>query len=361
MNENKQPSEHQKRPSKRSHSTEQLTFLEHFYELRKRVSWVVLALVLASAIGFQVKDRLIEIIMAPLNGEKLIYLTPTGGFSFIFSLSIYFGILLTIPVVIYQLYRFLEPLLGETSRKLVTCFIVLSALLAVAGAAFGYFVTIPAAISFLSNFAGDTVTPSLTAESYLGFVVAYILGLAALFQLPLLLFIIDHVRPLKPGFLSSTQGYVIIGATIIAAILTPTPDAINMAIVAVPIVVVYELGALTVYVRRKVGGHAKVTTEEADIKNEPLTAVLEELSAKDEDVVERIVKEPSAPVAVPAQRPIPAQRFTVAQRSSRSLDGFAPRPQPAPRALAVPRRPAPQRIRNQSSPRRSLDGFSSVA
>jgi len=368
MNASKQLSSHQKKPNKRSQPTEQLTFLEHFYELRKRVFWVVLTLVLASAIGFQVKDQLIAAIMAPLHGERLIYLTPTGGFSFIFTLSIYFGALLTIPVAVYHLYRFLEPLLGETSRKLVACFIGLSALLAAAGAAFGYYVTIPAAINFLSDFAGETVTPSLTAESYLGFVVAYVLGLAALFQLPLLLFIVDHVRPLKPGFLSSTQRFVIVGATVIAAIITPTPDAVNMAIVAVPIVVVYEFGALAVYARRKTSGHEASMEDVDDLREEPLTAILEELSVQEEEAAaveqQPVRQEPTAPVvpsrSEPQPRPVPTPR-PVAARPSRSLDGFAPRSRQLSPPLTIPNRSNSAVPSPRSDSSRSLDGFSTVA
>ncbi len=237
----------------------QLTFLEHIYELRNRLFWIVIVLLVASSVAFQFKDYLVDFVVAPLHGEKLVYLTPGGGFSFIFTICLYFGALLTIPVIIYHIYRFLQPVFEGASRKLIVILVLLSGILAAAGAVFGYVAAIPAAINFLTTFAGDAVTPNLTAESYLGFVVMYMLGLAALFQLPLLLFMFDHIRPFPPGVLLSSQRYVIVGSVIAAAIITPTPDMINQMIVAGPIMAIYQLGAVAVFIRRRMRRPAEST------------------------------------------------------------------------------------------------------
>lgn len=342
---NKKKQRQLKKQKKPSQPPTDLTFLEHFYELRKRLFWVVLAIVVASAAGFQYKDQLISVVMQPLHGEKLIYLTPAGGFSFIFTLSIYFGVLLSIPVVIYHIYRFLQPLFVKSSRRLVVTLILLSSLLAAAGAAFGYFVTIPAAINFLSNFAGDAVIPSLTAESYLNFVVAYVLGLAALFQLPLLLFIFDHVRPIPPGTLSSTQRFVIIAATILAAIITPTPDAVNMAIVAIPIILVYELGVLAVFIRHRVQrSRRRAAAQKQPVQEEPKPLI--EVPA---EVIPR-------PVVSVVKTPQPL-------RSTKTIDGMVRR---APTLMQVPSRPGNMSSRiadqrpNTPRPLRSIDGLSMI-
>lgn len=381
----------QKRTAKKSSTPEpaELTFIEHIHELRKRITYVALVLIVASALGFQFKDFLINAVMAPLNGQQLIYLTPGGGFSFIFTVSLYFGVLITIPFAIYHLFRFLQPIIGKTSRKFIAGFLVVSTLLAAAGAAFGYFVTVPAALTFLSSFAGDTVAPSLTADSYLGFVVTYVIGLALVFQLPLILFIIDHVAPLPPGSLMSTQRYVIIGATVLAAVITPTPDAVNMALVGMPIVMVYQAGALAVFTRRQGRRHKqhrqevvakRVATQQNEIMPEPMKDILQEF----EHAVEKkttpqvaarnsstktmpIVKQPtvhnssrsvdsfvrsrtvSSPQAVP--------NYPKTQRSTRSMDGFMrPHTQPEMR-VQVPSRPTNTQL---AAPRqfRSIDGLS---
>lgn len=366
----------------------ELTFLEHVYELRNRIFGVVLALTITSAAAFQFKDFLIAAVMAPLHGQKLIYLTPGGGFSFIFTLCLYFGALFTIPFAIYQVYRFLQPVIGRKSRRFVAMVMIVSTLLAAGGALFGYFVTIPAALNFLATFAGDSVISSLTADSYLGFVVAYVLGLAVLFQLPLLLFIFDHIKPLQPGALSSTQQYVIIGATILAAVITPTPDAFNMALVAIPIITIYEIGALAVVVRRqhrkraekhavKLAAKKAVIARKNDVAIE-VPATIDEPFMSDIEDLWRPAPEPEPATEVvaslsvsnddqaPSVIPVPSFSTQQVQPRPRMVDGFAARSRQIPSRTLAPQRPVqslsvrgrditPERSQR---PIRSIDGFS---
>ena len=332
-----------------SDSTQELTFLEHVYELRKRLFWVVLSLIAASSVGYYLKDHLVNFIIAPLHGEKLIYLTPGGGFSFIFTVCLYFGALLTIPVVMYHIYRFLQPVLGKASRRFICAIVLLSGVLAVAGAVFGYAVAIPGAISFLTTFAGDAVNPSLTAESYLGFVVAYILGLAALFQLPLLLFMFDHVRPFPPGALLSSQRFVIVGSFIAAAIITPTPDIINQMIVAVPIIVIYQLGAVAVFLRRQ----ARQRTRRGARTRKAVTADMVNASDK---IQPAPIQKPIASAPLSAKKnstSTPALPLSPRAKPSRSIDGITSRQRNSV-ATARPLRGAAGR----QTATRSLDGFS---
>lgn len=336
----RQPQANQTKPS----SSEQLTFLEHVYELRSRLFWIIATLLITSAAGFQFKDLLVSFIMAPLHGEKLVYLTPGGGFSFIFTLCLYFGALLTIPIVVYHLYRFLQPVMGQTPRKLLTGMLLLSTLLAIGGAAFGYVVAIPAAISFLTGFAGEAVTANLTAESYLSFVMAYMFGLAALFQLPLIIFMIDHIRRFPPGTLLSTQRFVIVGAVIAAAIVTPTPDIVNQMIIAGPIIVVYQLGVIAVWLRRR--------------GSKPVPTPALEVAVAQEEKKPNPVPEP-APISLPIT-PVPAVSEPVLRL--RSIDGFVRSPglvtsQPRPRTAVTP---PPRLVSRPQRSLRSIDGFSIV-
>ncbi len=343
-----------------------LTFLEHLYELRSRLFWVVLTLIITSAIGFQYKDLLVDIIMAPLHGEQLVYLTPGGGFSFIFTLCLYFGALLAIPVVVYHIYRFLQPMLQHTSRRFVAIFIGLSSLLAITGTLFGYFVAIPSALTFLTTFAGDTVTPNLTADSYLGFVVAYVLGLAALFQIPLLLFLFDHIRPIPPGGLSSSQRFVIIGASVAAAIITPTPDVMNMAIIAVPIIVVYEVGAFVVFLRHQLNKRKTRRLSAGAIQRE--RAHQKALRLRQSLQNQQSDFEPK-PKLAPVQQPtaaLPVAPAITKQRPRRTMDGFVIGSRPAPMAATIPAQPKSRRVVVPTAhvqpvrSIRSLDGFSRI-
>lgn len=311
----------------------QLTFLDHVYELRGRLFWIIATLLVSSAIGFQFKDILVTFIMAPLQGEKLVYLTPGGGFSFIFTLCLYFGALLTIPVVIYHLYRFLQPVMGTPSRKLLSGFLLVSAILALLGAGFGYMVAIPAAIHFLTGFAGEAITANLTAESYLSFVMAYTFGLAVLFQLPLLLVLFDHIRRFPPGTLMSMQRFVIVGAVIAAAIITPTPDIINQMIIAGPIIIVYQLGVAAVWIRHRnkkpVVQHsapaAAFSPRPAEVQPPMIVASQLETSQPIQPVaakhrtIDGFVRPASLAATPPTHRAQPLQP----RRGARSLDGFS--------------------------------------
>ncbi len=358
-----------KQNSSTDHNSPKLTFLEHLRELRKRVFWVVLVLVLMTVVGLEIKDWLIEIVVAPLRGQQLIYLTPGGGFNFIFTLSLYFGALLTIPIGVLQLFKFIQPLLPQTSRKFMAILIGTSTLLAAAGAALAYFLAIPAALGFLDGFTGNSIVPSLTAESYLNFVVVYIVGLALLFQLPLLLFLYDHIRPIPPGSLARSQRYGIVAATILAALVTPSPDLTSYAIVLIPILGVYEFGVLVVFLRRKLlrermnepKAVAFEPTDEifgmdtdlpefehepalepitADPVAEPLTAIVIETAREDEqpqpavileavEPVVPVVEQQSQPIQEAPQRPVVeiAQKAAVKPvginaKAGRSIDGI---------------------------------------
>lgn len=232
---------------------DQQTFLEHLHELRRRLFVVIVAVCIGGSLGYTFHDQLVRMLLAPLGGEKLIYLTPGGGFDFIFRVSLYSGILLAIPVVIYELYRYLVPVMQRPQTKRFTALVlILACMLAVAGVLFGYFVALPAALTFLTGFAGNYVQAELTASSYLNFVTVYSLGLAAIFQLPIILLFINAANgPLKPSHLLGSERYVILGAFVAAALITPTPDIINQTIMAAPIIAVYQIGVVMVWLQNR--------------------------------------------------------------------------------------------------------------
>jgi sec-independent protein translocase protein TatC len=224
------------------------TFYDHVVELRNRGLWIGLFAVISSGVAYTYHDVILKVIMAPLDGQKLIYLTPGGGFSFIFLITMYAGLLATLPVVIYHLHAFIKPALPERAQRSALKIILASTILIVAGVLYGYFVAIPAALKFLMTFAGDAVTPSLTAESYLNFFLAYVAGLAFLSLLPLLLMFAHWTKPLKPSGLLKSERWVILFAFIAAAIITPTPDIVNQAMIAAPVIGIYQLGVIVVLV-----------------------------------------------------------------------------------------------------------------
>lgn len=223
-------------------------FSGHIGELRRRLFWIALVFVAASAAAYSYNEELLRVVLAPLHGEKLTYLTPAGGFSFIFQISMYTGLFAAIPLFVYHLHAFIKPALPERARKSAAKVVLAASLLVIGGISYGYFIAIPAALEFLTTFASESVLPSLTADSYLSFFLAYVAGIAALSLLPLLLMFLHWVKPQTPRGLLKSERWVVAGAFVVAAVITPTPDAVNQAMIALPIILIYQLGVVGVLI-----------------------------------------------------------------------------------------------------------------
>jgi sec-independent protein translocase protein TatC len=371
------------------------TFLDHVYELRRRLFWVVAVILVASSVAYPFLDTILSVITAPLAGQQLYYLTPVGGFSFSIKICFYVGIIVAVPIIMYHLYRYIEPLMGQTLRRSALFYVGLSALMASIGVVFAYYVSLPGALHFLTGMDLKNIQAMLTVDSYLTFVMTYLLGAALLFQIPLLLAITNNMTPLQPKKLMKAQRFVIVGAFIIAAIISPTPDIMNQVLLALPVIAMYQVGVGLVWLQNR--SRAKRAKRAA-------TTDLPTFEFKDLSLDEEIAPKPSHSVAaVISTQPVmhrgvgtnpqpklhTPSKVHVAKLAPRrvSMDGFAPpqhtqkavsqvqkqtvtpmvNPQRAPRPsvqttdiLAQPRRSrpvqsiAPREIR---VPARSVDGF----
>ncbi len=232
--------------SGKTHAGTTMSIHAHIKELRTRLFVIVLIFIVGSMIAYMYRDPLIALLLGPLQGQKLSYLTPGGGFSFIFKVVMWGGIALSLPFAIYMLYGFISPILPQRAQRKSAMILISSFILVCCGATFGYIYAIPGAMKFLLTFADNYVNAMLTADSYLNFVLVYTVGLGALFQIPLLMIITNWIVPLKPKKLLSMERYVVVVAFILAALITPTPDAINQTIIAAPIIAMYQIGFLAV-------------------------------------------------------------------------------------------------------------------
>lgn len=223
-------------------------FSEHVRELRRRLLYIVATLLLGSIIGYIIHGSLFAIIRRPLHAQ-LYYTTPIGGFNAMIKISIMFGLIVTVPVFVYQIGKFLGPAFKHRihARKIM----LLSTSLAILGVLFAYFVSLPASLHFLANIDSKNLQSLYTVNEYLNFVSAYMAGFALLFQLPLIMLFINRIKPQRPGKLMSVERYVILASFILAAILTPTPDPINQTIMAVPIILLYQFSVLLVWLTNR--------------------------------------------------------------------------------------------------------------
>lgn len=347
-------SQHLSQPIKNHSSDESTgtTFSDHVVELRNRGMWLGLVFIIFSALAYTYHEILLKIIMAPLDGEKLIYLTPGGGFSFIFLVSMYTGLLATVPLFIYHLHAFIKPALPERARRSAVRILLSATVLLMGGIAYGYFVAIPGALRFLTTFAGDAVSPNLTADSYLNFFLAYVAGLSLLSLLPLLLMFVHWIKPLKPGGLLKSERWVILFAFIAAALITPTPDVVNQAMIALPVIGIYQLGVVAVLIatlqerrRKKILLRNQAIARAAEAQPEPyVTPIIKQPYAATKPVLQPAVI--SYAPTVNAQQKLP--------RTVRSIDGMRPQQhiRVAPRSSQI----SPQ-MRPMSQPTRNIDGI----
>src|SRR6266403_2052138 len=184
--------------------------------------------------------------------DKLIYTSPAGLINIIITFGIYIGVVLAAPFVLYQVWLFIAPGLYKHERRAVTTFIVASLFLFLAGISFGYFVMLPYMLNFLIGFQGP-FKPLISINEYFDFILSVLLGLGIIFELPVLIFFLALFNIVTPQFLWKNLRYAILIIAVVAAIVTPTPDATTMLVFMAPMVALYfiGIGVAALVVRRK--------------------------------------------------------------------------------------------------------------
>lgn len=231
----------------------QMTFFEHLVELRKRLINSLIAIAIGAFIGVYVAKYVIDFITRPILRafavahleSKLIYTHPAGVFNLILSLGIYIGIVLASPFVLYQVWLFVAPALYKHERSAIAGFLFSTVFLFVGGIAFGYFVTLPYVLNFLMSFQSSSlpnITPMITVNEYFDLTLMILLGLGLVFELPVLVFFLTLFGIVTPQFLWKNVRYAVAIIAVVAAIITPTPDAMTMLIFMAPMLGLYFVG-----------------------------------------------------------------------------------------------------------------------
>lgn len=238
----------------------QMTFFEHLAELRKRIINSLYAIGIGAFVGVYLSQRFINFIIQPMKQalaaagleQKLVYTHPAGLLNMVITLGVYLGIVLASPVVLYQLWLFVAPALYKHERSAITGFLFSTVFLFLAGIAFGYFVTLPYVLKFLVGFNKGSIVPMISINEYFDLILMILLGLGLVFELPILIFFLSLFGIVTPKFLWQNFRYAIAIIAVIAAIITPTPDAQTMLIFMMPMVALYFVGiAVSAAVVRK--------------------------------------------------------------------------------------------------------------
>lgn len=227
--------------------TEIAPFVEHLHELRRRIYFIVIGVLLFGGLAYSIQQHIVYYLLRPAKGQQFIYTSPGGGIDFLFKVCLYCGLVISTPVIVYNVLGFIEPLITNASKRFLALSSLTCGVLALAGVAFGYFIGLPSALHFLFHqFTTIQIKPLVTIQSYLSFVIAYLMGSALLFQLPVILVCINRIKPLKPSKLLGYERWVILAAFVLAGLMNPSPNLLSQLIVAVPFIMMYQVGILLI-------------------------------------------------------------------------------------------------------------------
>ncbi len=248
------------------HEDEKLPFTSHLEELRKRLITVFIAVGVGFVIAFGFKERLFNILVQPLvkvmkEGETLIYTGLPEAFFTYLKVAVLTGLIVASPIIFYQFWMFVAPGLYKNERRLMVPIVVLSSFFFIGGALFGYFIVFPLGFKFFLSFATDTIRPLPAMKEYFGFSAKLLLAFGLVFELPLVLTFMAKLGIISVEFLKKNRKYALLLFFAGAAILTP-PDVITQILMALPLMVLYEISIIGA----KVFGKKKATPKEAEQK-----------------------------------------------------------------------------------------------
>jgi sec-independent protein translocase protein TatC len=239
-----------------------MSFFEHLVELRKRLINSLIGIGLGMIVGLAVSKPGLTYVTRPMvealtknHLDPYLYFTHPAGYVMLYiNFGLYLGIALAMPWVLYQVWLFVAPGLYKHERKAVVSFICSSTVLFLCGVAFGYFIMLPQVLTFVVEFSNSgPIKPWIDINEYFNLILIVLLGLGVIFELPVVVFILSLFGIVTPKFLMKNFRYAMLIITVVAAIVTPTPDATTMLIFMAPMVLLYFIGVLVSYVvlRRK--------------------------------------------------------------------------------------------------------------
>jgi sec-independent protein translocase protein TatC len=223
-----------------------MSFLEHLEELRKRLVYCIISVVVGFFLCWNYAENIFGLMQAPIMealrrhgmAEKLVYLSPTEPFNLYLKIGFMAGIFVTSPFILYQVWLFIAPGLYRNEKRYVMPFMVSTIGLFLCGGFFGYKLVYPAALDFLIGY-GKQFQPMITIGEYTDLFLTVILGLGVVFEMPILIFFLALMGIVTAGWMWRNIRYSILVIFVIAAILTPTTDILNMCIFAAPMVALY--------------------------------------------------------------------------------------------------------------------------
>jgi sec-independent protein translocase protein TatC len=225
----------------------EMTFLEHLEELRWRLIYSLIGIVAGTIICWIFVDFLVESVLlkpAKDNGLALQNLRPFGQIFLYFQVAIIGGIILSLPNIFLQIWKFIAPALRKKERKYTLLIVVYSTFCFLLGVAFAYFVMIPLAFRFVAKFGTELIKNQFAIDEYISIIISIILAAGFVFELPMISFFLTKLGILTPGFMKKYRKHSIVVIMVLAAFLTPGTDPVSQVILAAPLVLLYEISIL---------------------------------------------------------------------------------------------------------------------
>jgi sec-independent protein translocase protein TatC len=202
---------------------------------------------LGFAVSYGFSQQLLLLLQRPMP-TRLVFIAPTEAFFVNLKVAFYAGLFLSVPLLLFQVWKFVAPGLYEHERRYSFPFLIISTILFLLGAIFAYVVILPIALHFLISQGGELWQPNITLSNYLSFCMRLILAAGLVFEFPVLMYFLAKVGVVTPAFLVKNRKYAVLAAFVIAAILTP-PDVFSQVLLAVPLLLLFEV---SIFVAKRV-------------------------------------------------------------------------------------------------------------
>lgn len=226
-----------------------MSFLDHLEELRLRIIKCLVSIVVLAIAAYIFSDEIYAILQIPLYQAvpdiKLHYFKVTEGFTIRVKMSLLAGLIVSVPVILYQLWQFVVPGLYEREKRMVLPVVFAGTVFFLTGAIFCFFIVLPRAIAFLSNVAFEGLEPTWMIQEYFSFMMRLLLAFGVAFELPIVCFFLGQVGIIDAKLMAKGRRYALVGIVALAAVITP-PDIFSQVVLAVPVYLLYELSILVV-------------------------------------------------------------------------------------------------------------------
>ena len=222
----------------------EMTFLEHLEELRWRIIYSIIGIVVGTILAWIFIDFLVDVVLlkpAKDSGAILQNLRPFGQLFLYMQIAIMVGMIISIPNLFYQFWQFISPALRKKEKKYIFWIVLFSSVCFLGGIAFAYFAMLPLTLKFAAEFGSESIKNEFAIDEYMSIIISVMLAAGLVFELPMISFFLSKLGILKPSFMKKYRRHSIVIIMVLAAFLTPGADPVSQLVLAVPLVVLYEI------------------------------------------------------------------------------------------------------------------------